>query len=73
MRVSDIPEIEQLSAAEKILLLEDLWDSIAVDESSVPVPRSHMAELHRRMQSYEADPGTLLSLEELRGKIEKRK
>jgi putative addiction module component (TIGR02574 family) len=73
MRVTDIPEIEQLSAPEKILLVEDLWDSIAVDESSVPVPSSHLKELRRREKKFEAAPGTLLSLEDLLGRIEKRK
>jgi putative addiction module component (TIGR02574 family) len=73
MRVSDIHEITKLSTPEKILLVEDLWDSIASDESAVPVPRSHMEELDRRLKRYESSPGTLLSLEELRTRIEKRK
>jgi putative addiction module component (TIGR02574 family) len=41
MRIADIPEITKLSTAERILLVEDLWDSIATDESAVPVPKSH--------------------------------
>ena len=73
MRVGDIPEIAKLSTPEKILLLEDLWDSIASDESAVPVPESHKAELDSRLMRYESSPGTLLSLEELRTRIEKRK
>ena len=73
MRVNDIPEIAQLSTPEKILFVEDLWDSIALDESSVPVPQSHKEELDRRLQSYESDPGNLLSLKELQGRIENRK
>ncbi|MCZ7624114.1 hypothetical protein KsCSTR_30000 [Candidatus Kuenenia stuttgartiensis] len=31
MRVNDIPEITKLSTPEKILLVEDLWDSISSD------------------------------------------
>jgi putative addiction module component (TIGR02574 family) len=73
VRVNDIPEIARLSTPEKILLVEDLWDSIALDESSVPVPPSHKEELDRRLQSYESAPGNLLSLEELQGSIESRK
>jgi putative addiction module component (TIGR02574 family) len=73
VRVSNIPEIARLSSPEKILLVEDLWDSIASDESSVPIPRSHMKELDRRLKSCESGPGSLLSLEELQGRIEKRK
>ena len=73
MRVSDIHEINTLSAAEKLLLVEDLWDSIASDESAVPIPQSHTEELDRRFKRYESSPGNLLSLEELRTRIEKRK
>ena len=73
MQVSDIPEITKLSTPEKILLVEDLWDSIASDESAVPVPQSHMEELDRRLKRYESAPGTLLSLEELRKRVERRK
>ena len=73
MRVNDIPEIARLSTPEKILLAEDLWDSIASDESKVPVPQSHTEELDRRLRSYESHPGNLLSLEELQTRIEKRK
>jgi len=73
MRLSDIPQIFRLSMPEKILLVEGLWDSIASDESSVPVPKSHMKELDRRLKSYESNPANLLSLEELRGRIETRK
>ena len=73
MRVSDIPEITQLSTPEKILLLEDLWDSIASDESTVSVPQSHKEELDRRLIRYESNPGDLLTLEDLNSRIERRK
>ena len=72
MRVNDIPEIAQLSTPEKILLVEDLWNSIALDEPSVPVSQSHKEELDRRQQSYKSAPGNLLSLEELQGRVESR-
>jgi len=71
--MSDIHEITKLSTPEKILLVEDLWDSIASDESAVPVPQSHMEELDRRLGRYGSPPGNLLSLDELRTRIEKRK
>jgi hypothetical protein len=38
MRVRDISQIEKLIIPEKILLVEDLRDSISSDESAVPVP-----------------------------------
>ncbi len=73
MHISDIPEITKLSTPEKILLVEDLWDNIASDESVVPVPQSHMDELDKRLKRYELGPGNLLSFEELRTRIESRK
>jgi len=73
MRVIDIPEIEKLSIPEKILLVEDLWDKISSEEAAVPVPESHMTELDRRLARYKSSPGELLSLDELRKRIESRK
>lgn len=73
MRLNDIPEVARLSTAEKILLVEDLWDSIAPDESSVPIPKSHMDELDRRLKDHASSPGSLLSLDELQHRIERRK
>lgn len=69
MRVKDIPQIEKLSIPEKILLVEDLWDSISSDESTIPVPKSHMAELDKRLARHKAMPGELLSLDELQKRI----
>ena len=73
MRVDDIPEIARLTASEKILLVEDLWESIASEQSNVPVPPSHREELDRRLADYEKNPGRLLTLEDLRGRIETSK
>ena len=73
MRVKDLPEISKLSTPEKILLVEDLWDNISADGASIPMPESHKAELDKRLKRYQSAPGTLLSLDDLRTKIEKRK
>jgi len=73
MRVKDLPEMSKLSAPEKILLVEDLWDSISADDSTIPVPVNHKAELDKRLKGHQSAPGTLLSLDDLRVRIEKRK
>ena len=69
MKSTDIAELSKLSIPEKILLVEDIWDSISKEESEISVPESHKVELDRRS----ASPGKLLSLEELKARIEKRK
>lgn len=72
MRVTDIPEIATLSMPEKILFVEDLWESIASDESGVPMPQSHREELDRRLERHEKELGKLLSLDERQARIESR-
>lgn len=69
MRVTDIPEIAQLSTPEKLLLIEDLWDSISGEINAIPVPQSHKEELDRRMKDYYQSPGKLLTLDQLLDKI----
>jgi len=73
MHVSDIPEITRLSVPEKILLVEELWDTIALAEEEIPVPQSHIDELERRFERHGMHPGNLLSLDELRSRIARRK
>lgn len=73
MRVNEIPELTKLNIPEKILLIEDLWDTIAAEEATVQIPKKHMMELDRRFEKYSAAPGGLLSLDELRSKIDSRK
>ncbi len=68
MRVVDIPGFHDLSRSEKILLVEELWDEIASDES-VPFPASHAQELDRRLDQHRANPGRLLSINELRDRL----
>ena len=72
MKITDIPKISRLSIAEKILFVEELWDSISSQEN-IPLPKSHKLELDRRRTKYQNHPGHLLSLNELQAKIEKRK
>ncbi len=70
MRLDTIPEIGRSSTAEKIPLVEDLWDSIAAEAAPLPVPRSHLDELDRRWARFAVAPGDLLSLEELKATVD---
>ncbi|MBS1257293.1 MAG: hypothetical protein MAG551_00335 [Candidatus Scalindua arabica] len=72
MKINDVPEILRLSVPEKILFVEDLWDSISSIDSDIPVPESHKNELDHRLEKHYS-PGELLSIEELQARIEKKK
>lgn len=47
--------LKQLPVDERIRLVEDLWDSIAVDQSAIPLSSDQLAELNRRLDAYETD------------------
>lgn len=67
MSSTTITELLKLSPKERLTIVEALWDSLAADPASVPVPPSHVRELKRRMAKYEADPeGNTVSWEEVR-------
>ncbi len=72
MKMNDVPEILRLSIPEKILFVEDLWDSISSVDSEVPVPESHKNELDYRLEKHYS-PGELLSINELQARIKKMK
>lgn len=73
MRAEQIKiEIEGLELSEKLLLVEDLWDSIAASNSELPMPEWQKEELNRRYKEYqqgklELHDGKSVH-EELRGK-----
>ena len=52
-RVSLKKEVDRLSAAEKILLVQDLWDSVADDPDAWPVSAALERELDRRDRAYD--------------------
>jgi putative addiction module component (TIGR02574 family) len=43
-------DFSHLSPAERILLAEELWDSVAAHPDNIPVPPEHLAELSRRIE-----------------------
>ena len=47
--------LNTLPIVEKIQLVEDLWDSIAADQASLPLTAEQREELDKRLDSYESD------------------
>lgn len=68
-----IPQIDELSKAEKILFVEELWDEIAQDDEEISVPDSHKKELDRRLKNFRNNPGKMLTLQELQNHINELK
>lgn len=64
--------IFDLSAAEKLQLVEDLWDDLASTPELVPVHEWQKIELERRRANLINNPGTGLSWEEVKRRIRGR-
>jgi putative addiction module component (TIGR02574 family) len=47
--------IQQLSTSEKILLAEELWESVRADATQEPVQSEHKEILSQRLQALEMD------------------
>jgi len=66
-------EIKKLSVAERILIVEEIWDSIAVEHESVHVTEAQKAELDRRIASCDASPDEGKSWQEIKRRLETAK
>ncbi len=53
MRIEEIKqEIQKLNVSEKLLLIGDVWDSIAQNGPDIPMPEWQKRELDRRYEEY---------------------
>ncbi len=58
--------INRLSLAERILLVEEIWDGIADESDAIEVPQSHKDELDRRIAGHDTDPKVEASWEDVK-------
>jgi putative addiction module component (TIGR02574 family) len=65
-------DILSLSVPERILLVEDIWDSIAEIPESVPLTMAQKQELDNRLDAYHRDPLAGSPWSEVRERIQKR-
>ena len=68
---SRIDELRKLPVADRLQLVEELWDSIAGDspDAAIPVTSELAAELDKRLAEHEADPGAALPWPVVRERI----
>ncbi|MGI8996306.1 MAG: addiction module protein [Pyrinomonadaceae bacterium] len=66
---TQLSDILQMSIAEQIQLVEDIWDSIAASPEAVPLTEAQRQELDRRLEAYAQNPGAGISWDELKEKV----
>ena len=68
MITASFPEITKMSAAERIQLVEDIWDTIAAEPDAVGLTEAQTQELDRRLDDYHANPQAGSSWQEVYGR-----
>ena len=66
------PSVFDLTAAEKLQLVEDLWDDLAASPESIPVHDWQKDELAARKARYLANPASAVSWEAVKQRIRNR-
>ena len=62
-------QIKKLSIAERILLVEEIWDSIARENESFELSQVQRDEIDRRIASFEANPTQGRTWEEIKAEF----
>lgn len=64
-------KIQELSVSERILLVEEIWDSILDQQSQVNITPEQRDELDRRLAAYDLDGDLGSSWDEVKARIRK--
>jgi putative addiction module component (TIGR02574 family) len=65
----DLDLLKDLSVAERILYVEEIWDSIAVDQKVVEITEAQRQELDQRLSNHEENPDTIFTGDEVKARI----
>jgi putative addiction module component (TIGR02574 family) len=66
-------EIHSLSVADRLRLLEEIWDSLVETPDAVPVTDAQRKELARRRRAHARNPSAMKSWAEVRARLRRRK
>ena len=63
-------DIQKLSQSERILLAQQLWDSITDDQDTIEVTDSQMKILQQRLAAYKASPNEGTSWDQVKKEMQ---
>ena len=70
--IPEPPGFAELSKAEQVRYLQDLWDRIAQRPGELPVPESHLELAEERLAEYRRDPTRARSAYDLIDRLAER-
>jgi putative addiction module component (TIGR02574 family) len=71
--VTDLSELLTLPPAERLQLVEAIWDSLAEVPDVIPIGNDLREELDRRLAAYRANPSSARPWAEVKAELFKRK
>jgi putative addiction module component (TIGR02574 family) len=57
--------INRLTVAERITLVQQIWDSIEAEAEQAPLTEAQKREIDRRLAAHEANPGAAIPWEQV--------
>ena len=67
-----LEEINKLDLSEKLILIEDVWDSIALSNLELPLPERQKVELDKRYKEYKSGKLALYEWKEVHKELRKK-
>lgn len=64
--------IDQLSTEDRVELVQEIWDSIAMEPDEFPLSKAQHEELERRSAAHRANPADAIPWEEIRDAARER-
>ena len=69
MILDKFPEVQRLSASERLIFVSELWNDLEANPSEVPVSREVLTELDRRMEHFRQHPDEFTTWEAVKERI----
>ncbi|MCP4213615.1 MAG: addiction module protein [bacterium] len=69
MLKKELSKILELSVAQKLILVDKIWDSVLTSPDELPLPDSQKEELDNRLQSYYSNPDAATPWQEVKERI----
>ena len=66
----DVDAIKRLSVAERVRLVQDIWDTLQPTADELPLTEEQREIVDRRLEEHHRDPSSAIPWEEVRARIE---
>lgn len=72
MILEKMPEVQSLTLQDKEKLAEEIWEEIARERDTLPVPPDHLKTLEQRRKDFEKSPSEARSWETVKDSLRKQ-